>query len=165
MAKKNKIIREPHVFASVNWAIVSHLKPHQLAYRIDEACGWTMQRLKNLNANQRTKKTGFALYNFRMTELDPDFYLLALKDDQEILVKDLKQFDYLLQVRLPDEETRWDAEGLMFKLRNIENIVGVFDITIDNLKGADILFFDKDLDHLEIEAKEIKELKIKRIVK
>src|SRR5262245_61257461 len=140
MAKKSKVIRETVAFTSVHLAIVSPLKPFQLAYRIDEVCGWNLQRLINLESSVRSWKRGFARFQYRPTPLDPEFYLVALKDDQDVLVKELRQFDYLLQVRLPDEESVWSVEELLLKLRGIESVVGVFEIDVNSLKQANALY-------------------------
>lgn len=165
MAKKNKLLNEPELIASVNWAIVSHLKPHQLAYRINEVCHWNLQRLRNLGAGGKTKAPGFALFNFQDHEMHPDFYLITLKDEQHLLVKDLKQFDFLLQARLPDEDTKWDPIGIMNSIKSIENVIGVFDINLDTVKASDVLYFDKQLDKLEVEKTVEKPIRNKRIVK
>ncbi len=165
MAKKNKLLNEPELIASVNWAIVSHLKPHQLAYRINEVCHWNLLRLRNLGTGGKSKETGFALFNFQDHEMHPDFYLITLKDEQQVLVKDLKQFDYLLQARLPDEDTKWDSQGIMNQIKSIENVIGVFEINLETVKAADVLYFDKQLDKLEVEKPIEKLVRNKRIVK
>ncbi len=70
MAKKNKFLRETEIAVSVNWAIVSHLKPHQLAYRINETCHWNLNRLKNLDASSRAKRAGFAFQHSGIRSLE-----------------------------------------------------------------------------------------------
>jgi hydroxymethylpyrimidine pyrophosphatase-like HAD family hydrolase len=165
MARKNKILYETEITSMVNWAIVSHLKPHQLAYRINEKCTWDLQRLKNLNANAKTKAAGFVVYTYQQNHMQPDFYLVALKDDKHILVKDLKQFDYILQARLPDEDTKWEGVELMHKIKSIENVLGVFDINLETIKNSNALYFDKQLDELEEKVDKEKRKEITRIVK
>ncbi len=165
MARKNKIVFETEITCMVNWAIVSQLKPYQLAYRINEACQWNLYRLKNLNPGARNKTIGFALFTYQRDEMKPEFYLISLKENKNILVKELKQFDFIIQVRLPDEDTIWDAEATMQRIKSIENVLGVFDINIDSLKSADMLFFDKQLDRLEEEIEPVKRKKITKLIK
>ena len=165
MPKKNKVLYETEINFSVNWAIVTPLKPHQLAYRINDACLWDLQRLKNLNGSTRTKIAGFALYTYQLNEMQPEFYLVALKEDKNILVKELKQFDYILQARIPDEDTKWEPTLLIQKIKSIENIIGVFELNLDSIKNSDVLFFDKQLDKLVEETEVIKRKKKIRIVK
>ena len=165
MARKNKILHETEMTAMVNWAIVSHLKPHQLAYKINELCMWELQRLKNLDANTRVKTNGFALFTYQKDEMQPEFYLIALKDDKNILVKELKQFDYVLQVRMPDEDTNWNGTGLMQAIKSIENVLGVFEINLDTIRNSNVLFFDKQLDKLEEETEPVKRKRKTRIIK
>jgi hypothetical protein len=150
MAKKNKVLPDASGIDSVNWAIVCHLKPHQLAYRMNIACQWNLQRLRNLSPNATVKNASFALYNFFINDMQPEYFLVALKDDRSFLVKDLKQFDYILQVRLHDEDTKWDPLLLMDRIKNIDQVLGVFELSSAALKNADTLFFDKQLDQLEI---------------
>ena len=124
-----------------------------------------LQRLRNLGAGGKTKAPGFALFNFHDHEMHPDFYLITLKDEQHVLVKDLKQFDFLLQARLPDEDTKWDPIGIMNSIKSIENVIGVFEINLDTVKASDVLYFDKQLDKLEVEKPTEKLIRNKRIVK
>lgn len=81
------------------------------------------------------------------------------------MIKDLKQFDFLLQVRFTDEDTKWDAMELMETIRKIDNVLGVFEINIGTIRNADILFFDKSLDSLNVILEEKKEVKMKRIIR
>ena len=97
--------------------------------------------------------------------MQPDFYLIALKEDTHLLVKELKQFDYVLQVRLPDEDSLWDAALMIQNIRSIENVLGVFEINIETIKNIDVLFFDKELDKLELGVEVEKRVKIKHIIK
>ncbi len=165
MARKNKVLREKEINSMVNWAIVSHLKPHQLAYKINEKLGWDLQRLKNLESNAKSKQIGFALYTFQLNPLQPEFYLISLKDDMNILVKELKQFDYVLQIRLQDEEMQWPEYELLQEIKKIENILGVFEVDIYTIKNTNALFFDKQLDKLEVENEGVKRKRIGRIIK
>jgi hypothetical protein len=150
MAKKNKVLADATGIDSVNWAIVCHLKPHQFAHRINQACGWSLKRLRNLSPNTTVKNASFALYNYFVNDMQPEYFLVSLKDEKSFLVKELKQFDYILQTRLHDEDTKWNPEKLMEMLKNMENVLGVFELSIQAVKNADALFFDKQLDHLEI---------------
>jgi outer membrane lipopolysaccharide assembly protein LptE/RlpB len=154
MAKKNKVLFDPPGIDAVNWAMVCHLKPHQLAYRINLACGWKLQRLKNLKQNQPAKTGGFALYNYSQNDMQPEYFLIALKDDKSFLIRDLKQFDYILQIRLHDEDTKWNPVLLMEQIRQVENMLGVFEVNASTLKSADTLYFDKQLDGLELKEPE-----------
>jgi hypothetical protein len=97
--------------------------------------------------------------------LQPEFYLIALKDDINILVKELKQFDYVLQIRLQDEEMQWPEFELLQEVKKIENILGVFEVDIYTIKNTNALFFDKQLDKLEVEKENVKRKKIGRIIK
>ncbi len=165
MAKKNRVLREAKIDTSHHWAIVSHLRPHQLAFRINEKCGLNLHRLKSISSVGKTKLPGFALFNDQQNDMQPDFYLIALKEDTHLLVKELKQFDYVLQVRLPDEDSLWDAALMIQNIRSIENVLGVFEINIETIKNIDVLFFDKELDKLELGVEVEKRVKIKHIIK
>ncbi len=151
MAKKSKFIQESEKITWISWAIVCQLKSYQLAYHINERCEWNLIRLKNLLSNEESKTIGFALYNYQKDLMQPDFYLIALKEDRNVLVKGLKQFDYLIQARLPDEDTQWDSSALMQRIKSIEHLQGVFEIDMDRIKNTNVLYFDKQLDKLDLE--------------
>ena len=131
MAKKNKVLSETESPVTMHWAITSQLTPHRLAYRINQECDWALKRLKNLIAESKVSKNGFALYHYQQFENHPEFYLIALQEDKNTLVKGLKKFDYLIQVRMRDEGIRWNSMAMLNAIRGTEEILGIFEINVD----------------------------------
>ncbi len=156
MAKKQNALSASESGEVINWAILCHLLPHQLAFHINTACQWKLSRLRNLAPNPRTKTGGYALFRYTENEMTPEFYLIALKQNKNNLVPELSKFDYILQIRLHDEDTRWEPETLMQGVKSIEQVLGVFEMNMEPIKGADALFFDVQLDALELNSPEKK---------
>lgn len=165
MAKKQKALSTSEPGDVINWAVLCHLQPHQLAYRINRACNWDLCRLHNLAPNPRTKTGGYPLFRYHENDMIPVYYLIALKKEKSNLVQDLNKFDFVLQIRLHDDDTRFEPEVLMQQIKSIDQVLGVFEVNTETLKGADALYFDTQLDTLEVDPPEVKKLKKPVIIK
>lgn len=162
MAKKTKVLNEPESGIVVHLAIISHLKPHRLAFKINEVCGWRLKRLRNLLSHGISDDKGFALYFHEPEKAGLEYYLLSLKNEKELLLQALKNFDYLVQIRVLEKDPSWNTKGLLQELNSVEGILGVFDINAEKLKNANVLYFDTQLDHLLLEEKK-KDARTKKV--
>jgi len=79
------------------------------------------------------------MYTFADDENLLDFYLLGNKGKQGFLVKEFKNFDYLLMIKGNIDFV--DIDEYVDKLRSLNNVLTALPINVEELKSKDYLIF------------------------
>jgi len=114
-------------------------KDYRLCWAINQVLGIDMVRLSNEGLPSREHLLDFPFFEFFDEETGITYRLLSNRFESKILMKELKNIDYLFLL-----------QGEDVNLQNITDLVGsiefVFlasEIEIDKLKEKDLLFLDE----------------------
>lgn len=115
-------------------AIASNLPDYRLSYFINEQ--WKIGLKKFADFTPDSGGEGFSWYYFLDDDHEISYYLISNKSQGAILNKALKQFDYLLLLK--GSFAVHFYRDMVLQLRQIPQIVGVFQQDLKNLKNMDV---------------------------
>ena len=110
------------------WAVNNKLKT-QFA-RVD---GISIREKKNKEA------VLYGIYHYFDEGIHTDFFIIVNKTENDILIPEQKQADYLLKIlgNISDDE----KSAIIKKLKEINNVIMVFDVDAEKLKSKQHLIF------------------------
>lgn len=123
------------------FGLSSHENDYRLVWNINQGFSFNFERAKNHKII--SKKTGaeieFTLYSYDDEDTFYLYHLIANKSDQNFLLEELKNIDFLIMVR--GEFTEAFSNGFQNRLKKIETVQGVFKIDPASLKNRENLVF------------------------
>ncbi|HCQ30206.1 MAG TPA: IPExxxVDY family protein [Flavobacteriales bacterium] len=120
--------------------IASHSKDYKLCYEINKSLNFDFYRTADdYTLTIKGKTDHFPMYTFADDENLLDFYLLGNKGKQGFLVKEFKNFDYLLMIKGNIDFV--DIDEYVDKLRSLNNVLTALPINVEELKSKDYLIF------------------------
>jgi len=122
-----KILDEKDTESARWFAIISQLKPYALIWAINKHTSFQFKP-----GDFFYNETIFPKYCYHNSATHIDFTIFVNKMESGVLLKDLKNTDYLLKIR----ECRDDIElsNFLSKLKRINEINGVTPVAFDRLK-------------------------------
>lgn len=124
-------------------AIASVLKDYRISFFINQELHLNLERNEDLVSEDKSKESAknFGKYYFMDEKSEFEYFLLQNKQQGNIYLKSLKNFDFLLIVKTIDEDTI-DIGSLFNKIKDIKDVQLVLEI--HNLKAAEQKRIEKD---------------------
>jgi len=121
--------------------IASHLSAHKISWLFNEELNFKFQQSENLiiedkKANQSHK---FSTYEFE-DEGDDLYTLYANRTEQAILLKSIKNIDYVIKYEGLMSENAFDQ--YLQKIKQLKNILTAFEIDLTQLKPKERELFE-----------------------
>lgn len=133
---KEKITYQPEVKHYI-LALASTLKDYRLSYFINDILAIELSKLNDLiyQNKEEGKAKKHSLFSFFDEDEDVQYYLLQNKLPDNVIIKSLKNFDYLFIVKTIDEENTYDINFVYSLLNKIDDVQLIF--KVDSLKSAE----------------------------
>lgn len=119
------------------YGIVSVEKSHRLIWHINHIYPYQFVRIDDYELDLNNKPLSFSRYLFTYEENHLTYCLLANKDDNNYLIPELKNFDYLLTVK--GALDFFDEEGFKNTLNELTVIQLAYVLEVDKLKSKENL--------------------------
>ncbi len=126
--------------------IICGLPDFRATHFINQYASVDFKKKENFSLSQETKVT-FSWYFFRNEELRRDYYLIQNKNNTEILLPALHNFDYLL-LMYGNISAQYMGK-LLAALRKMPYVTAVFEQDLNTLKNGDLLIEKNELHALK----------------
>lgn len=103
------------------FGISSQSKDYRLAWYLNKSLGLALKRKADISPDEHSRFAHFFFEN-KMNRLK--YHLIGMKNKGQILVKELKQIDYLLLIE--GNYTTLDPDNFLFQLKNVESILAAY---------------------------------------
>lgn len=119
-----------------------HLPDYRLAHILNNELKIDLTRIKDLDfkANKKKEKAYFSFYQYDNEELFTTINLISNRCESGYFTPELKQWDYFLQLWLPNSEEE-DLQKVMNSLKKNSQIITCIDIDVENLKAKNNFLF------------------------
>ncbi len=119
--------------------ISCHLKDYRFVWTINQHMDFQLKREEDLSmiVDKSKSKSLFSIFSFEDEENHIHYTLISNRGDAGVLIPELKQVDYFLQIRGPVEEDKLQEE--VEKLKKMPNVLTAFSIEPTTLKSGSIL--------------------------
>lgn len=115
------------------FGIVSIEKSHRLVWHINKVYPYQFVRIDDYELEINHKNQSFACYLFTYEENHLAYYLLANKDENNFLIPELKNFDYLVIVK--GALDFFDEDDFKSTLNELAVIQLAYALEVDKLKS------------------------------
>ncbi len=89
----------------------------------------------------------YSIYYIQKESIETDYFIIANKSADGILIPEYKQFDYFFLLKCCDSKRQMTK--IIHKIKDIENVQTVFSIELDKIKHVNNLFTELELHLLE----------------
>lgn len=114
-------------------------KDYRLCWAINQALGIDMVRISNEGMPSREHLIDFPFFEFMEEETGRTYRLLSNRFESKVLMKELKNIDYLFLLQGEDVNLQY----IIDLVGGIEFVFLASEIEIDKLKEKDLLFLDE----------------------
>lgn len=114
-------------------------KDYRLCWAINQALGIDMVRISNEGMPSREHLIDFPFFEFMDEETGRTYRLLSNRFESKVLMKELKNIDYLFLLQGEDV----NLQHIIDLVGGIEFVFLASEIEIDKLKEKDLLFLDE----------------------
>jgi hypothetical protein len=145
MAKKVHLeSRDSSVFFTLI-GISCHLKDYRLSYLLNSHLPAEFTRMDDLlmTPSAQKERSSFSFYQFKDEDHFNTFSLLANRNQEAILVPEMKQTDFLLIIEGECKKPR--KENLLKKIREVPNVLTCYEIKFSEIKNCETLLTDLEL--------------------
>jgi hypothetical protein len=118
--------------------ISSHIKDYRLAWSLNKALHWKLERRKDAEASQKSGTSRHALFVYNDPVDKALFSLIENGTEEGCFMPELAQWDFLLKADVPSGEL---DPNVIKKLREVSHVQAVLTLQIDRLKSKDNLIF------------------------
>lgn len=125
-------------FESALFGIVSSEPDYKLSLTINRKLKIALRNVSPLLIPDSTSEITFSRFSDNTTSSDLTYELVSNRSGKNILLKKLKNIDYILQVYDPDNET--DTGKIVAILRNIDHITAVFNLDPGKIKDKNLQY-------------------------
>ena len=131
--------------------IATSERDYRLCYMLSEAMGWEITRLPNQEVELKDRSIKMSLSVFKAVHdlTHSTFYLFANKNMGELLLPEAGNFDYLLKT----EGSYKGIKDLVKKIKAIDAVLAVSEISVKTLKNWDRLAYEEPVEKPEIEIR------------
>lgn len=121
------------------FGIVSTEKPYRLAWQINQVYPYDFERINDYQVELNDKPCSFFTYRFIHEENHTTYFILSNKDDNQLLLPDLKNFDYL--VLISGATDFFDTEKFKDDLNSVRGIQLIYSIDVNTIKSKQNLMY------------------------
>jgi hypothetical protein len=131
--------------------IATSERDYRLCYMLSEAMDWEITRMPNqeIELKERSIKMSLSVFKVVHELTHSTFYLFANKNMGELLLPEAGNFDYLLKTDGAYKGTK----DLIKKIKAIDAVLAVSEITVKTLKNYDRLAYEEPVEKPELEIK------------
>lgn len=124
---KEKITYQPKVKHYI-LALASTLKDYRLSYFINDILAIELAKKDDLiyENKKESKAKKHSLFSYFDEENDLQYFLFQNKLPDNVIIKSLKNFDFLFIIKTIDEENPFDIGEVYNKLNNIDDVQLIF---------------------------------------
>lgn len=141
--------------------IVSQLKDYSLAYFINQKLEIDLKKYENLDFYDGDgEKHSFSWYFYEDEQLSAKMYLISNTSKTGKLIPGKKELDYFLLLK--DFSTDQHINLFLSKFREIQNVLAVFKFDLNNIKNADILIENIEINEIKHIVKPKMQIKKKK---
>lgn len=133
-------LREEYTFSCLLFGLVSSAPPHTLCWHLNKCLDLGLTYKGEQQLKQKNRSLGFDYYRYRDPLTQAAWTLTVNRDEEGILVPELKKFDYLLLI---DEHDFVNEQQVLIELRKNTAVLGCYTFPIETLKSRDNLIFDE----------------------
>ena len=112
-----------------------------MVWKINQEFNFNFERVDNhaILSKKTGKSAEFAMYSYDDEDTFYLYHLISNKSEHEVLLEELKNIDYLVMIQ--GDFTSAFSNSFQNRLKNIDNIQGVFKIDPSGLKNRENLVF------------------------
>ena len=140
MPKKFSIVSGPEPSPYTLFGISCHLNDYRLSYLLNAKLELEFIKMDDFQ--------GFSFYLYHDEEFFTTYYLLSNRTPESILLPELKQTDFFLLTEGPMK--KFSKEHLLKNIRDIPNVLAVFEIRFSTIKNHDTMLNDLEIHHMKI---------------
>jgi hypothetical protein len=118
--------------------IVSSEPDYKLSLTLNRKLKISLKNVSPLLILDGTSEITFSRFSDNTTSPDLTYELVSNRSGKNILLKKLKNIDYILQVYDPDNET--DTVKIVATLRNVNHITAVFNLDTGKIKDKNLQY-------------------------
>jgi hypothetical protein len=121
--------------------ISCHLKDYRFIWALSQHMGIDFKRNEDfeLIVDKSKNKSKFSLFSFEDEENHTSYFILSNRGDAGILIPEMKQIDYFLQIRGPIDED--ELETLIERIKKMPSVLTAFSVDPTTLKSGNNLLF------------------------
>lgn len=123
-------------------AITTSLKDYRACYFINKCLNFDFKRIPDLPVDiypSTIEPAFFSIYHHQWETTETDFYFIANKGTEGLLIPEMREIDYFLMVRNYIDET--DLNHLLSSLNHIDEIITAVKIDPKKIKSHENLLF------------------------
>lgn len=121
--------------------IASHEKDYRICWAINNKLGFDLKKTEDLEIKDKkqTESSMFSMYMYENTEQYSEYYVIANRSANGLLVPEQKQVDYFLMIRgtVTDEQ----VEDIIKQLREVNLVLTAYEIDPNQLRSKQNLLF------------------------
>jgi hypothetical protein len=118
-------------------AIASHLNDYKISWLLNEELKCKFQQSNDLEIHDQKNKTNSKFGVFIFEESGDSIYTLySNRSGNEILLKSIKNIDYILKYE--GQQSELELKEFIEKLKKVKNVLTVFEIDKSSLKPKEI---------------------------
>jgi len=121
------------------YGIVSQEKPHRLVWFLNKIAPYHFSRVDDYEIEIASKLFAFAQYTFNDEENHITYILIIKKDESQLLIPELKNFDYLLLIKGAIDF--FEEETLKENIKTIPIVQIIFEVETEKLKSKHNLVY------------------------
>ena len=131
------VLEEVYDFDFLLIGVSCHHKPHRLAWSLNNALQWDLERQDDIQLTKKGTDSCFPLMSYLDDENFKDFHLIANRSGNGYLIAEQKQVDYFLQ--LIGDFTDEQVSNIKNSIKNINEVLMSFEIDPYSLKSRNNL--------------------------
>ena len=121
------------------YGIVSQEKPHRLVWFFNKIYPYQFSRVDDYEIEIASKLFAFAQYTFNDEENHITYILIINKGESQLLIPELKNFDYLLLIK--GAINFFEEETLKKNIKTIPTVQIIFEVETGKLKSKHNLVY------------------------
>lgn len=121
--------------------VSSHEKDYRLAWALNRAMNWSLQRVEDIELDQKTGVSMHAQFQFTHPVEGHIYTLIDNKTENGLLIPELAGFDYLIKV---DQSAEVMDDDFYKSLRKTPFILAVYPVDLSKIKSKQNLFYQQD---------------------
>jgi hypothetical protein len=145
MAKKTSLNVRSEAAYFTMLGISCHLRDYRLSFLFNHNLGFAFVKRDDLQTGitNNSEEMAFSFYSWKNEDRQNSFYLIANRNQEAVLIPEMKQFDFLLIVEGKFGKT--EKNSLIRSLCSLPGILTVFDSEITKIKNHERLLTDVEM--------------------
>lgn len=121
------------------------LRDYRLSYLLNHSLEFNLKKLDDFSYVLPGKKEPevFSLFYYRDEDQPNSYYLVSNKNDENYLLPEMRQMDFLLIIEGAFKKSRKDI--LLKNIRDTKNVLAAYEIRFNELKNFENILIDLEL--------------------